>query len=118
MGLFDLQCILVHDGYCREARDIFMYIFELLRTQFKQVLLLQMIGDANGSGDDVTFSGSFGWLFSTVTAFVLLVFLLVSFVCYHRRLATRKAREDEYAEFVRTYRPDLDSKGLKKPRAT
>ncbi|KAL4217301.1 hypothetical protein ACF0H5_023752 [Mactra antiquata] len=71
----------------------------------------------NDEIDDI-FDKSYGWLYPTVTAFGLIVFLAVSFTCYHRRLATRKAREDEYAEFLRVYRPDLTLKGLSKPRAT
>ncbi|XP_060560662.1 uncharacterized protein LOC132720525 isoform X2 [Ruditapes philippinarum] len=72
------------------------------------------MSDDNG---DVTAKSSFGWLFPTVTAFGLLVFLAMSFAFYHRRLMLRKRKEAEYNRFFRLLRPDLEVTDKKITRA-
>ncbi|XP_060601277.1 uncharacterized protein LOC132754635 [Ruditapes philippinarum] len=70
-----------------------------------------------GSTDDGTAKPSFGWLFSTITALGLLLFLAVSFAFYHRRLMLRRKKEAEYNRFFRFLRPDLDMFDKKITRA-
>ena len=66
---------------------------------------------------DVTRKSSYGWLFSTITAFGLLLFLSVSFAFYHRRLMLKRRKEAEYNRFFRFLRPDLEITDKKITRA-
>ncbi|XP_045179639.2 uncharacterized protein LOC123539189 isoform X2 [Mercenaria mercenaria] len=70
-----------------------------------------------GNIDDVTGKPSYGWIFSLVTAFGLLLFLAMSFTFYHRRLMVRRKKEEEYNRFFRFLRPDLDEFEKKITRA-
>ncbi|XP_045179698.2 uncharacterized protein LOC123539224 [Mercenaria mercenaria] len=70
-----------------------------------------------GNTDDVTDKPSYGWIFSTVTAFGLLLFLAISFALYHRRLMIRRRKEKEYNSFFRFLRPDLQKSDTKRTRA-